>query len=410
MGEVIPPTGTTETEFTYIIYYKDLDNNPPAEIFVAIDGHPFNMSLRHSHDAPDGELTTEEIDYSRGQTYEFTLSGMLLGIGDNHTYRFYAHDGINPAVGDIQAHTGPEVINRPPIAVAGVSRKVKVNEEVTFDASASYDPDADAGAGGIIVKYEWDFGDGSPHAMGVIVTHTYTKPGEYTVILTVIDDLGATSAPQRITISVVPEEQIAPFVPTVIILAVTIPLSLGIGFIFYIVVYKKKRRLAQAGIEKMGVEEEVGLEVTRELMCPACGASLSMGTVICTRCGRDVREKFKKAVKKPVRRRYIEPERLEGLIKKRRVLKSNINCPACGTLVKAGESACPGCGEEEFGPGVEWEYKEIKYERDMVLGPEHPIDFRYKPTEYEDVSEEEKRKAEAERPVVVLRVKRKGAK
>jgi len=66
-----------------------------------------------------------------------------------------------------------------------------INKTVTFDASASYDPDPE----GNIVKYMWDFGDGTAeNTTNPITNHTYTsffqgKPGtEYTVILTVEDD------------------------------------------------------------------------------------------------------------------------------------------------------------------------------------------------------------------------------
>jgi len=57
-------------------------------------------------------------------------------------------------------------------------------EEVTFDASASYAPGEH---GGTIDSYEWDFGDGT-NSVGQTVTHTYRKPGTYSVELTVMDN------------------------------------------------------------------------------------------------------------------------------------------------------------------------------------------------------------------------------
>jgi len=75
----------------------------------------------------------------------------------------------------------------PPIASFDYSPKTPiVNESVTFNASASYDPD------GTIAKYEWAFGD-SQTSTGKIVTHTYNAPGTYTVSLKVIDNDGLAS-------------------------------------------------------------------------------------------------------------------------------------------------------------------------------------------------------------------------
>jgi PKD repeat protein len=66
-----------------------------------------------------------------------------------------------------------------------------VGEEITFDASSSYDPD-----GGTIVEYSWNFGDGNiTETEDKVVPHTYTKAGEYNVTLTVKDNDGLISDP-----------------------------------------------------------------------------------------------------------------------------------------------------------------------------------------------------------------------
>jgi PKD repeat protein len=54
---------------------------------------------------------------------------------------------------------------------------------VSFDASASNDPDGDP------LSYSWDFGDENS-AEGVSVSHTYTAGGSFTAHLTVTDDKG----------------------------------------------------------------------------------------------------------------------------------------------------------------------------------------------------------------------------
>ena len=75
---------------------------------------------------------------------------------------------------------------QPPVADAGDNIIAIVNESVSFDGSASYDPD-----GGDISSYVWQFGD-SEIGTGVTTSHTYTITGTYQVKLTVTDDEGET--------------------------------------------------------------------------------------------------------------------------------------------------------------------------------------------------------------------------
>jgi PKD repeat protein len=90
--------------------------------------------------------------------------------------------------------------NTPPTADLSVSStSVSVGETVTFDASASSDPD------GSITSYEWDFdGDGTVDTSTMIPTvdHAYSSAGTYDAGLTVTDDDGATdTATQTVTVS-----------------------------------------------------------------------------------------------------------------------------------------------------------------------------------------------------------------
>jgi hypothetical protein len=66
-----------------------------------------------------------------------------------------------------------------------------VNDIVTFDASAS------SPNGGVITKYEWDFGDNS-QGSGMITINSYSTAGEYNVTLLVTDDENLTGSFSRI--------------------------------------------------------------------------------------------------------------------------------------------------------------------------------------------------------------------
>ena len=101
-----------------------------------------------------------------------------------------------PLASLIEPVTVTATTNIPPVAsFTFTPTVVTVGQAVSFDASASYDPD------GEIVRYDWDFGDGTT-ATGAIVTHTYTIAGDYLVSLTVTDNQGATNTVTRtVTVS-----------------------------------------------------------------------------------------------------------------------------------------------------------------------------------------------------------------
>ena len=94
--------------------------------------------------------------------------------------------GITPPITTNQSPTASFTAN-PTSGVAPL--------EVSFNASNSSDSD------GTIVSYAWDFKDGYT-GNGVTVNHTFNSTGSYNVLLTVIDNEGATdSTTKNITIT-----------------------------------------------------------------------------------------------------------------------------------------------------------------------------------------------------------------
>src|SRR6185436_11788804 len=74
----------------------------------------------------------------------------------------------------------PAPDNRPPLANAGGPYASGVGSAITFDGSASSDPDGDE------LEYIWAFGDGT-FGEGVRPSHTFEHEGRYLVTLFVTD-------------------------------------------------------------------------------------------------------------------------------------------------------------------------------------------------------------------------------
>jgi len=102
-------------------------------------------------------------------------------------------EGVNPGL-----PRDPSEVTRSSVRYEVSACRVRrdgIRLEVTFDASASSDPD------GSLVSYSWEFGDGGT-ATGVRVTHTFDGAGVYEVELTVKDDRdGEASASDDVTVA-----------------------------------------------------------------------------------------------------------------------------------------------------------------------------------------------------------------
>lgn len=89
----------------------------------------------------------------------------------------------------IVVSTGSPKTQAPVAAFDFTPKNPKAGDSITFDASTSTDD-------GSIVKYAWEFGDGTPLQTGKVIQHTFSSAGKYTVTLWVTDDTGkVTSLP-----------------------------------------------------------------------------------------------------------------------------------------------------------------------------------------------------------------------
>jgi PKD repeat protein len=126
----------------------------------------------------------------------------------------------------------------PPVASFTESDHVVVaGTSISFDPSGSYDAD------GWIVLYEWDWNGDGVYELSTttpdVVTHTYTEPRTYTVVLRVTDNDGvkdtATAEKTILPMNVIPE---VPF-GTIMIVA-----TMGLALFGYVATKKPRKYTA----------------------------------------------------------------------------------------------------------------------------------------------------------------------
>jgi DNA-binding beta-propeller fold protein YncE len=142
---------------------------------------------------PAGETEVPYVPWKRLGYLGMSPDGLSLFVagGDGFLFDIGAPAGLVPKAPpsvDLRAAIGVVVSpNQAPVAsfaaVAG-----SAGTATQFDASGAADPD------GTIVRYDWDFGDGTVLADGgPSPQHVYTQPGLYTVTLVVTDNEGAST-------------------------------------------------------------------------------------------------------------------------------------------------------------------------------------------------------------------------
>jgi glucose/arabinose dehydrogenase len=150
-------------------------------------------------------------DYSRSCMWVMQRSATSGALPDPATVKVFREDASGPV--DLQAGPGGYLyyvdlfdgtVGRidysatKPVARFKATPSVgDVPLAVTFDASASNDPD------GTTLSYAWDFGDGSS-GTGKTPSHTFTGSGRYVVQLTVTDVNGDTGTTTRLVSAGVP--------------------------------------------------------------------------------------------------------------------------------------------------------------------------------------------------------------
>ncbi|MBU1640685.1 MAG: tandem-95 repeat protein [Proteobacteria bacterium] len=191
---------TTQTTVT-ITDPEVLPNQPPVPLLYASPQSgpsPLNV-LFDSTDSTDADGSI--IDYS----WDFGDGSSSNGIFVNYTYTAIGtftgkltvidDGGASASAETMISVSAADPLNTPPQAVINASPLTGAAPlTTTFSAADSTDAD------GVILSYNWDFGDGSVTS-GAEVSHPYSTAGTYTATLTVTDDMGDTGQ-AKVTISI----------------------------------------------------------------------------------------------------------------------------------------------------------------------------------------------------------------
>ncbi len=162
--------------------------------------------LRNTEPPPGQPGTVGGVTFNAPSGAEVFASGTMewaYGLSsdpderlEQATYNIFSDMGVQPNTPDEELNLDPAGSNRAPNGGFSISQNpAKTNTTLTFDASASHDPD------GTIAKYEWDLdGNGTFETNSgskATTTRSYSAEGEYTVRLRVTDNGGATDTAVR---------------------------------------------------------------------------------------------------------------------------------------------------------------------------------------------------------------------
>ena len=165
-------------------------NEPPVAAFLASPDSglaPLLVAFDASASTdPDGQIVSYAWSFGDG-------SSQGTGVQISHTF---AENGLFTVTLTVRDNDGATDAASRTISVGPREPVAAFTAEpasgfapllVSFDASASAAPD------GAIVRYDWDFADGSTDS-GVAPEHRFADAGSYVVRLTVTDDAGATDS------------------------------------------------------------------------------------------------------------------------------------------------------------------------------------------------------------------------
>ena len=168
-------------------------NTPPVAQangpYSGSEGSAVQFSSSGSLD-PDGSIVSYAWSFGDGNVSSTANPEHTYVAAGTYDVSLTVTDDAGDSTSDATTATIEAIVsNAPPTADANGPYSGHVGDTIVFDGSASGDSD------GAIVRYDWDFGDGTNATdAGPAPTHAYSAAGQYAVSLTVTDDAGGTGS------------------------------------------------------------------------------------------------------------------------------------------------------------------------------------------------------------------------
>ncbi len=185
------------------LFFKVTDKGSGEELegvhaVIRMNGDWFKSIDTNSEGLPSVLIPIGSQDASKDFTAALSKEGYIMKIADLPVL------AKNASATSIKLSKKIAPANFLPIALFTADKFNGVGSlDVSFDSSASFDPD------GVIVSFDWDFGDGESSTL-VNPQHSFDEVGNFTVSLTVKDNDGAESTVSRLFQVLVSGENAAP--------------------------------------------------------------------------------------------------------------------------------------------------------------------------------------------------------
>ncbi|MBI4394225.1 MAG: PKD domain-containing protein [Euryarchaeota archaeon] len=186
---VLPPEGHIGSSRPVALGTLDVVVGEVITLFATGYSDPQNLKLAFTWEIEGfGDRTGETVDVSWGMAGTFVVT-----LTVKNSAGLAAADSVTVVVTDVPGNTQPTSRFTVRNAAGAPVTSGNVSENLTFDPSASSDPEDGAPTG-----FEWDFGDATPLVSTPRPTRAFVAAGLYEVSLRVVDSRGLNDTSRRL--------------------------------------------------------------------------------------------------------------------------------------------------------------------------------------------------------------------